>query len=1679
MANASGTATITVLVTDNGGTANGGVNTTTQTFTVTVLRVNQPPALTATNNPAAILENAGPQAITLAGITSGLGDPTQNLTITAVSSNPNLIPNSGPGAVALSYTSPGAGAVLTYTPLPFTSGTAAIVVTVMDDGGAANGGFNLVSRSFIVVVTPVNQQPTLAAIPNQGPFNENTLTAQSPGTITLTGISTGQGDVGQLLTITAVSNNPGLIPNPSISYTNGTSTATLTYIPTFDVSGSAVITVTAVDNGGVANGGVNSISQQFTVTILPVNQPPTINLVPTPAPINENTTAVQTINLTGITAGRGNSGETVTITATSDNPALIPNPTPLPATATATLSSAGAVNAIQVTNGGSDYAFPPVVTLTGANFVTPATATAVVSGGVVTAILVTGGSGYTSVPSRLDRPADRHRNRHGGTHRQHGGLVHDHQRRRRLYQPADGLPQRRRLHHPGDCDRRGDQWRGHRDQLHRRRGLYLGAPGHDRQPRDRVAGGQLHLPEHDGHAELHGAAGYLRHGQYHPHRDEQRQRHQYLLANLPDHGRARQPGARSLTDPQLAHPPGRRHRDRHGDDQRRHGQRDHGHVRRRRLREPARGHIHRRRHRRHPPGGDRHGPQRLGHRDHRHRRVGLHLGAAGHDRQPDCPRAGGSPRGHRCRPGRPPVQPRPADGDGQGNRQRRRGQQHHGHQQRCRLHQRTHGHAHGRRLGREVRTRNGHRRAEQQRPGHRDPDHQSGAGYTTAPAVTISSQPQGQFLRVTATSNNTNLIASERVVYTNPSTTGTLFYDLKPGASGVAVITVSVTDDGGTARGGRNTTLQSFTVTVEPLNHAPTINVVNPISLIENSPQQTVKLAGITDGIGDIGQGLSVTATSSNTSLIPNPVVNYTSPNSTGTFTYTPVPGNTGTATITLVVMDTGGTANGGVNTFTESFVITVIPINHSPTLDPINTPATIFENAPAQTIGLTGISDGDNMTQFAVVTAVSSNPQLIQNPTVSYTNPSTTGSLTYTPAANTSGTAKITVTVTDNGGTANGGINTFSQTFTVTVTAVNQPPTITAIAPITILENSGTQTLNLAGIGRGPGDPASQVVTITASSSNPTLIPVPAITYTNPSMTGSLTYAPTPFGSGSSLITLTLTDTGGTANGGQNTTIETFTVVVLPVNQQPTLDLITSPAPILENAGQQVVNLTGISDGIGDLGQTVTVNAISSNPGLINPTVTITHPTGSTDSIIYTPTANMTGTATISVIVSDDGGTSNGGHNTFIGTFTVVVTGVNAPPTITPIPSQPGVLENGGPQTINLFGISDGLGDVGQTVKITATSSNPSLIPNPSITYTNPNTTGTLTFTPVAYGIGTAKITVTLMDNGGTANNGIDTTVTSFNVTVNAVNQPPQLTAIPNQGPILENAPGVQTVSLAGITDGIGDTGQSLTVTATTNKTSLITNPTVVYTSPANTGTLSYSVQPNASGTGTITVTVTDNGPTGGANVNTFSQTFTVTVTPVNQPPTLGAITSPQPILENSGQQTITFGPGPGASGDHRRRRRQRTELDCHGDRHDDDRHVGAQRPLGHLHQPQHQRLAHLHADGQHLRHGDDYRHGDRQRRHRQRRYQHGQSELPGAGHAGQPGAHARPDREPGPAGQPRSADHQPHRHQRRDRRPGADRDRLRREQQHRGDRQPDHGQLFQPQLHRHAGLHAGGGRQ
>ena len=669
-----------------------------------------------------------------------------------------------------------------------------------------------------------------------------------------------------------------------------------------------------------------------------------------------------------------------------------------------------------------------------------------------------------------------------------------------------------------------------------------------------------------------------------------------------------------------------------------------------------------------------------------------------------------------------------------------------------------------------------------------------------------------------------------------------------------------------------------YTVPITSSNRAPTLNPLVNVSINESAPLQTVNLAGISSGATNENQTLTVTATSSNPGLIPNPAVLYTSPNATGSITFTPVPLLFGTATITVTVND-GGLSN---NIISRQFTVAVNNVNQAPTLNTLAN-VTVNEDAPQQTVNLSGITSGaTNETQTLTVTATSSNPTLVANPSVTYSSPSTAGSLAFTPAANGSGSTTITVTV-DDGGAAN---NVITRTFTVTVNSVNDVPTLDTLANTTINENASQQTVNLTGISSGAAN-ENQTLTVTATSSNPGLIPNPAVTYSSPGANGSIAFTPVPFGAGSATISVTVND-GGSSN---NVVTRTFSVTVSPVNQTPTLSTLAD-VTINENASQQTVNLAGISSGATNENQTLTVTATSSNPGLIpTPTVTYTSP-NTTGALGFTPAAFASGSSTITVTVND-GGASN---NIVTRTFNVTVNGVNQAPTLNPLANVT-INEDAPLQTVNLAGITSGASNEIQTLLVSATSSNPSLIPNPAVTYTSPSGTGSLAFTPAGNGFGTATITVTV-DDGGISNNIITRT---FTVTVNPVNDVPTLGTLANMT-ISENAP-QQTVNLAGIGSGAANETQTLIVTASSSNPGLIPSPVVTYTSPAATGSIRFTPVTGTFGSADITVTVND----GATSNNIVSHTFTVTVDQVNNPPTITSMTN-QVIAINTATAALPF---------------------------------------------------------------------------------------------------------------------------------------------------------------------------
>ncbi|MCS5675444.1 MAG: cadherin-like domain-containing protein, partial [Acidimicrobiales bacterium] len=593
----------------------------------------------------------------------------------------------------------------------------------------------------------------------------------------------------------------------------------------------------------------------------------------------------------------------------------------------------------------------------------------------------------------------------------------------------------------------------------------------------------------------------------------------------------------------------------------------------------------------------------------------------------------------------------------------------------------------------------------------------------------------------------------------------------------------------------------------------PTIDSISNTAVDEDSSEVQINLAGISAGGAEI-QPLSVSVSSDNTVLTGPPAVTYTSNETTGTLKFTPQSNQSGAATITVTVTDGGLDGNlatpGDNATFASSFDVTVNPVNDKPTVNAI-ADIELVQNASQQVVQLAGISAGGGETQDLLITATSSNSALMANPVVNYTSDNATGTITFQPIANTDGQTTITVNVVDaglDGDLATSGDNaTTVVTFDVTVNPVNNAPTIDVIADVGLLEDAATQIVNLTGITAGASE--SQPLAVSVTSDNPTLIPAPDVTYTSANDTGSLSFTPLTDQFGAATITVTVTDgglDGNLATPADNGTVATaFDVIVSPVNDSPTINVLAD-LELDENAAQQVVQLAGISAGGGE-SQELLITATSSNAALMaNPVVNYTsdNPTGA---ISFTPIATQSGSTTITVTVTDaglDGNIVTGGDNSTTSvTFNVTVNPINDPPTIDAI-ADLGLLEDASTQVINLAGITAGSSE-SQPLEVAATSNNPTLIPNPDVTYTSANDTGSLSFTPLADQFGSATVTVTVTDGGldGNLATPVDngTFATTYDVVVSPVNDNPTINALADLE-LVENAT-QQLVQITGISAG------------------------------------------------------------------------------------------------------------------------------------------------------------------------------------------------------------------------------------------------------------------------------------
>ncbi|MDB5336610.1 MAG: regulatory domain of in-like proprotein convertase, partial [Planctomycetaceae bacterium] len=134
---------------------------------------------------------------------------------------------------------------------------------------------------------------------------------------------------------------------------------------------------------------------------------------------------------------------------------------------------------------------------------------------------------------------------------------------------------------------------------------------------------------------------------------------------------------------------------------------------------------------------------------------------------------------------------------------------------------------------------------------------------------------------------------------------------------------------------------------------------------------------------------------------------------------------------------------------------ITVTSVNDVPTIDLIPDPTAILQDAGLQSIGLNGISAGGGEVQTLTIMATSDNTNLVSDVLVTYSQGSTTATLSYTPIANQHGVATVTVTVSDGG---QGGL--VMRQFVVKVLGVNNAPTSLNLSSTVVTENQPVGTV-------------------------------------------------------------------------------------------------------------------------------------------------------------------------------------------------------------------------------------------------------------------------------------------------------------------------------------------------------------------------------------------------------------------------------------------------------------------------------------------------------------------------------------------------------------------------------------------------------------------------------------------
>ncbi len=331
------------------------------------------------------------------------------------------------------------------------------------------------------------------------------------------------------------------------------------------------------------------------------------------------------------------------------------------------------------------------------------------------------------------------------------------------------------------------------------------------------------------------------------------------------------------------------------------------------------------------------------------------------------------------------------------------------------------------------------------------------------------------------------------------------------------------------------------------------------------------------------------------------------------------------------VAVDT--TTNGGDTSFSTAIEVASITVEEENEPPQINAtdPVTVDmdEDGSPQAFDLTLTATDSN--NDVLTWSISSDPS---NGSASASGTGTSKAIEYTPASDYNGTDSFEVRVSDDGGAFD------TVTVNVNIAPVNDAPefSIPAVAGANISDGLKTIEGFASELRPGPvtatdesGQSLSFNVTVQSTSGGLTLVTAPSI---DPA-TGDLTFQAADGSSGEAIVEVTLSDNGGTANGGDDTSdTQTFTIRVR--NTPPTV----TPYPTIQvpvNAPNTEIDLTEVFDDEQDGGDGLTYAIVgNTNPDLFT---LVTIDSSGTLIIDYAP--NQSGTAVITVRATDTTGLS------------------------------------------------------------------------------------------------------------------------------------------------------------------------------------------------------------------------------------------------------------------------------------------------------------------------------------------------------------------------------------------------------------------------------------------------------